>query len=140
MTAIPGFRLKAVIFLLIVQCLISLFFTVPRAMQSVRAFKANFGLNTEEIRERVYGPFYQSMTAYLQRIPLDENAVVIEPPGEFAHYFWILNYFFLPRRIYELPADPARLESFARSRHIHYAILTRPDGFYFDFYPPAKAP
>lgn len=140
MTVTAGLRLKTVLFLLTIQCLISLFFTVPRAIRSVHTVKTNVGFNIEEIRRQIYGPFYQSMTDYLRRIPPDENAVVIEPPGEFAHYFWILNYFFLPRRIYELPADPTRLESFACSRRIRYAIFTRPDGFYFDCFPPVKTP
>lgn len=80
------------------------------------------------------------MTDYLSGIPDGENAVVLQPPGEYAHYFWVLNYYFLPRRIYDAPAAGPAMEQALKTRSVRHAIHTRPDGFFFARWPAGPAP
>ncbi len=121
-----------------VQLIVSAAMAFPWMIRSMREFTLNIGVREPDVKQRIYGDFYRIMTNYLEHIPADENAVVMQPPGEFAHYFWVLNYYFLPRRIYELPPSGAGLERMLEARRVRHAIYTRPDGFFFDRYPPVK--
>jgi len=131
-------RARILYLIIAIQLIVSAVMTFPSMIRSGREFAMNVGVPELVVKQRIYGVFYRTMTDYLAHIPNDENAVVLQPPAEFAHYFWILNYYFLPRRIYEPPASGIGMERALETRRVRHAIYTRPDGFYFDRYPPVK--
>ncbi len=131
-------RVRILIFIIAAQLIVSAVMSFPWMIRSIREFTKNIGVGETDVKQRIYGDFYRTMTYYLEHIPVDENAVVMQPPVEFAHYFWVLNYYFLPRRIYELPPSGVGQEPSLEARRVRHAIYTRPDGFFFDRYPPVK--
>jgi hypothetical protein len=131
---------KLIRFLIAVQFGAALFFVTPAWIRSAAEFFHSRTMSDAARKEMVYGPFYRTMTDYLKKIPLDENAVIITPPRDYAHYFWILNYYFLPRRIYALPDSLLADEALTERLGIKHSIFTRPDGFFFDRFPPLPQP
>lgn len=124
------------VFLLAAQLIVSIFFLAPVLCRSVGEFMRSSGMPDQTRKEMIYGPFYRTMVDYLKKIPAQENAVILSPPREYAQYFWVLNYYFLPRRIYALPDSLLRDERLTDRLRIKHSLFTRPDGFFFDRFPP----
>lgn len=131
---------RIILLLAVFQLGVSLFFLAPVWFRSTNEFLRSRAISDQARKDLVYGPFYRTMTDYLRRIPLDENAVIVTPPRDYAQYFWVLNYYFLPRRIYTLPDSLLADEALTNRLRIKHAIFTRPDGFFFDRFPPLPAP
>jgi hypothetical protein len=131
---------KIALILIALQSAVSILFVSPVLVRSSGAFFRSWGTPDAGRKEAVYGPFYRAMTGYLERIPVNENAVIITPPRERAHYFWVLNYYFLPRKIYLLPDSLLADGELARRLGIKHSIFTRSDGFFFDRFPPQPSP
>jgi hypothetical protein len=127
-------------FLIAAQIATALLFVAPAWFRSTAEFLPSLRRTDEARKETVYGPFYRTMTEYLKRIPADENAVILTPPRDYAHYFWVLNYYFLPRRIYALPDSLLADDSLTIRLRIRHSIFTRSDGFFFDRFPPLSVP
>jgi hypothetical protein len=130
---------KIIILFLALQIMLCAFFDLPPFVRSAREFLASWGKSNEAKKTEIYGDFYRSMTEYLRTIPPQENAVIINPPGEYAQYFWVLNYYFLPRKIYLVPDSLLSDAELMKTLNVTYSLFTRPDGFYFDRYPPFKS-
>jgi hypothetical protein len=131
---------KFAVFLLAAQLFISIFFLAPVLCRSVGEFMRSSGMPDQTRKEMIYGPFYRTMVDYLKKIPIDENAVILSPPREYAQYFWVLNYYFLPRRIYALPDSLLGDEWLTGKLRIKHSLFTRSDGFFFDRFPPRPSP
>jgi len=131
---------KLIWFLLAGHLLVSLFFLAPVLYRSSGEFLRTINMTDEARKEMIYGTFYRTMADYLKNIPSDENAVILTPPRAYAHYFWVLNYYFLPRRIFALPDSLLGDESLTNRLRIKFSLFTRPDGFFFDRFPPLPSP
>jgi hypothetical protein len=125
--------------LLAVQLLVSVFFLLPILYRSTGEFFQSVKMTGEAKKIVIYGDFYRSLTEYLKTVPPRKNAVIINPPGKYAQYFWVLNYYFLPRKIYHVPDSLLTDAELMKTLNVTYSLFTRPDGFYFDRYPPLKS-
>jgi len=127
---------RFIFFLLAAQLIVSLYFITPVLYRSAGEFIKTSGMPDQTRKEMIYGSFYRTMVDYLENIPADENAVIIIPPREYAQYFWVLNYYFLPRRIYVIPDSLLGDEQLTNRLRIKHSLFTRSDGFFFDRFPP----
>lgn len=133
--------MRRFLFLLLAgQLILSSFFLAPLLFRSGAEFIRMSGMSDQIRKEMIYGDFYRTMVDYLKKIPADENAVILTPPREYAQYFWILNYYFLPRRIYALPDSLLGDEWLTGKLRIKHSLFTRSDGFFFDRFPPRPSP
>lgn len=121
------------------QLLVSVFFLLPVLSRSTVEFFRSAKMTGAAKKVEIYGDFYRSLTEYLKTVPPRENAVIVNPPGEYAQYFWILNYYFLPRKIYHVPDSLLADIELMKRLNVTYSLFTRSDGFYFDRYPPLKS-
>ncbi len=117
--------------LLAAQFILSLIILVPIFYESTKEFTASLTLTTEQKQISKYGHFYRSMKDYIRQIPAEDNAVIFEPPGERAAFFWILNYFFLPRKIYTFPEYFMLDNDFTAKRGIKFVLIPQEKRFYF---------
>jgi hypothetical protein len=117
---------------LVLQVGISFIILIPIFYAATKGFIHSASLTEEERKEEIYGGFYRSLKEYVTQIPLSDNAAIIEPPGERAELFWILNYYFLPRHVYTFP-DSSFLNTRVIQRYnIKFLIRTTKTGFYFE--------
>jgi len=123
---------------LCIQIVLSIIILASYLSRSTIDFFSSLPLNEEEKKQRIYDYFYRSMMDYMKNIPNNENAMIIEPPGEHADFFWILNYYFLPRKIYTFPQYFLLRDDYLKQYNIKYIILTEEKGFYFKRYEPQK--
>ena len=119
-----------------VQIIISMVILAPTFYRSTTEFFNYSSLTTKQKQAMIYGYFYRSMMDYIKNIPDNVNAVIIEAPRQQAGYFWILNYFFLPRKIYTCPKHFLFDNNFTKRHNIKYILLTQEQRFYFKKYAP----
>ncbi|MEO0205936.1 MAG: hypothetical protein ABIL22_04595 [candidate division WOR-3 bacterium] len=122
---------KLILILLGIHLILSIIILVPAFYFSTREFFASLGMTTQEKWISKYGYFFRSMKEYVKKIPINENAVIFEPPGEYANYFWVLNYFFLPRKIYTFPEYFLLDEDFVIRHNIKFILVPQEERFYF---------
>jgi len=123
--------------ILLSHLLISIFILTPYFYTSVKQSCEIRDLSDEQRKEKIYRNFYLSMKDYISQIPDGVNAVIIEPPKEKAQFFWILNYYFLPRRIYTFPKYFLLDKELFDTLRIRFILIPQKAGFYFKKYHPS---
>ncbi len=123
--------------LILFHILISLFIIIPYFYTSIKQAFSIKDLTDEQRKIKIYGNFYPSMMNYISQIPHTINAVMIEPPGKNAQFFWILNYYFLPRKIYAFPRYFLLDKELFDSLDIGFILTPQKTGFYFKKYHPS---
>ena len=124
--------------IILLQLLISISIVSPFLHNSIKGAYKIKGLSDEQRKEKIYGEFYASMRDYIAKIPNKINAVMMRPPGENAQFFWVLNYYFLPRKIYTFPEFFLLNKALFDSLNIGFILVPKKTGFYFKRYQSQK--